>query len=305
MADRVSYAMMMMCIGIVTIAASDIAIKFFAAQLSMWQVLLMRSSVALLLLAPLWRKAYLQHLPTLMLRSAFMGMSYIAFMVALGLLPIATVAGSFFSAPLFVVILSAFWAREHVGPWRWGSVALGFVGVLMVLRPDEFQWSALIAVLAALFYALCQTFTRLHCQHIPAVSLSLWLSVVFWVMGALGMIVMLSLPAPESASFWHREPAWLDATGYVLMVAVGLASVLMHFALASAYQNAPSSLIAPLEYLYLPMIVVGGWLAFGESPDTMTLAGLAVIIVSGLIIAWREQVHWKRARRMSVPGNEA
>jgi len=73
------------------------------------------------------------------------------------------------------------------------------------------------------------------------------------------------------------------------LIAIAVASVVMHFSIAAAYQNAPATLVAPLEYLYLPIAIMGGYLFFDEKPNSIGLIGVVIVIAAGVIIAWRER----------------
>nr|CAA6830928.1 MAG: Unknown protein [uncultured Thiotrichaceae bacterium] len=78
-----------------------------------------------------------------------------------------------------------------------------------------------------------------------------------------------------------------------MLIAVAIGSLAMHFSLAAAYQNAPASLVAPLEYLYMPLAILGGYVFFDEIPHATAIVGIVIIISAGLIIAWRERVSGK------------
>ena len=109
------------------------------------------------------------------------------------------------------------------------------------------------------------------------------------VAGLFGLLVLIAMPVVDNPGFLTRPTTLVAWDKMIVLVIIAAASLLMHFALAAAYQNAPGSLVGPLEYLYLPIAVIGGYLFFDEIPKLSALVGIAIIITAGLIIAWREQ----------------
>lgn len=296
--DRIGFAITMAIAGTLTIASTDLTTKWLTSDLSLWQLQFMRSAfgiVFLLLLLILLRKLpsiRMINTKAVILRSLLMTASYLAFFTALAVLPIAVVAGGYFSAPLFMVLLASLMLKERIGIWRLSSVLVGFAGVVLIVQPDPatFDLMSVLPVICAFFYALTQVFTRKYCKHENPVAMSFWLTAVFLVSGILGVMGLALLPEVPEPDFLTRPLISLPMVALLVLVAVSIGSVAMHFALAAAYQNAPASLVSPLEYLYLPAAIVGGYLFFDEVPNAMALAGTVIIIMAGLTIAWRERL---------------
>ncbi len=297
-ADRTTLAIALAMLGILAITFADIATKWISTDISLWQLLAMRSVVGLVLILPLLLLSRrlsalrVKNLRTLAIRTLIMCVTYVLFFSSLGSLPLAVVAGAFFAAPLFMVILSVFMLEESVGIWRILSVLSGFFGVILILRPDSADSSLamLLPVAAGFCYALAQVYTRKYCKQEDPLAISYWLTFTFMLMGLSGMLAVYWL-ADGSATHFLNHPAVTTALMPTLIItAIGISSLLMHFSMAAAYQNAPASLIAPLEYMYLPLAVIGGMIWLDETPSASALIGIAVIITSSLIIAWRERV---------------
>ena len=297
--DRTRFGIGMALLGTTTIASSDLATKWLTADLSLWQLQSMRSLFAILLLLPLLlvsRKLSAIHVKNpkmVMIRSLLMTACYIFFFGSLAVIPIALVAGGFYCAPLFIVLLSWFMLKENIGLWRLTSVVSGFIGVLLILQPTSsaFEWVLILPVICGFLYAMTQVVTRKYCKDEDPLALSFWLTVAFFISGLTGVLVLLSLPTMTSPDFLTRPAIILNWDKTLVLVVIAAASLLMHFALAAAYQNAPGSLVGPLEYLYLPIAVIGGYFFFDEVPELSALIGIFIIISAGLIIAWREQKH--------------
>ncbi len=294
--DHTGFAISMILLGTLIVTASDLIAKSVIPYVSVWQLLFLRSILGLSLLFPfLFFLKKLKSIQTLnlkavLLRSSLMSATYLCFYTALANIPIALVAGAFFCGPFFMVLLSRFMLGEKFGVWRSFSLFAGFIGVLLILQPNslEFEPLLLLGLVSAFFYALTQVVTRKYCKNEKPIALSYWLAITFLVTGLVGMIVLWFLPSLSGESFFSRPSGTLPLLPFLLLCFMSVCSIAMHFALSAAYQNAPSSLIAPLEYLYLPLAMLGGYFFYDETPNLTAIVGIAIIILAGLIVAWRK-----------------
>lgn len=302
--DRTGFAIAMIIFGTFTVACSDLATKWLTDNLSLWQLQSMRSifgiSFLLIVLFAINKISSLKvvNVEAVLIRSLIMTFTYLTFFTSIAMLPIAMVAGGFFSGPLFMVVLASVMLKEKIGLWRLTSAIVGFIGVLLILQPDVSQFEPMIflPVVCGFFYALTQAYTRKHCKNEDPLAISFWLTMMFLLSGLIGLIVLSFLPAFADPGFLSRPLVALPMPQLLTLLGVAVASVVMHFSIAAAYQNAPATLIAPLEYLYLPLAIVGGYLFFDETPNAITLVGVFIVIAAGIIIAWRE-------RKMSQQSN--
>ena len=166
---------------------------------------------------------------------------------------------------------------ERVGPRRWAAIGVGFIGVLIVVRPGfgGFQWSFLIPIVMAALYAVYQILTRMIGGVDRPITSLLYPTVIGTTLGA--------LPMP----FVWVTPTWQDI-GIGLLV--GLASTMGQWVVVLAYRYADASVLAPFTYSQLIWATAGGRAVFGALPDRWTLAGAGLIIASGLYTAHRERV---------------
>ena len=295
--DRTGFAVAMVIFGTSTVACSDLATKWLTSNLSLWQLQSMRSvfglTFLLLILLVIGKLSSLKviNIEALVIRSLLMTFTYLAFFTALAILPIAMVAGGFFSGPLFMVVLASVMLKEQIGIWRITSAVGGFIGVLLVLQPDPSQLDPMLflPVLCGFVYALTQVYTRKHCKNENPLAISFWLTFMFLQSGLLGLIVLSFIPTVPDPGFLTRPLVVLPTTQLLALIAIAAASMVMHFSLAAAYQNAPATLVAPLEYLYLPIAIAGGYIFFDETPNNLALVGVVIVITAGIIIAWRER----------------
>lgn len=195
---------------------------------------------------------------------------------ALTYLPLAEAATIGFAAPLFSVALSALVLGEKVGRHRWGAVALGFAGVLIVTRPGGSHLPGIglgLALLAALGSAAV-TITLRQIGRTEATP-----TIVLWFTCFSMAVTGLSLPVSGHA---HDGATW------AILIALGLFGGLGQLFLTSALRFAPVSVVVPFDYSQLIWAVLLGWLLFDTHPAASTWAGAALIVASGLYAVYRE-----------------
>jgi drug/metabolite transporter (DMT)-like permease len=207
--------------------------------------------------------------------------SAIFIILALRRMPMAESSAISYVSPALITILAVPVLGETVGWRRWTAVAVGLLGVLVVVRPGTaaFQPAGLFAVACALCWAIASVVTRKISGSERATTTLLWSAVV-------GLIV-LSAMLPGVA-VWPRP-------GELAMgLALGMIASTGQYLMVLAYRHAGASLLAPFSYLQLIWATVLGWLVFGAWPDGFTLLGAAIIVVSGIYMVGRERA--KKAR---------
>jgi len=198
---------------------------------------------------------------------AFAGLTY---------LPLAEAATIGFAAPFFSVALSALVLGEPVGRHRWSAVALGFAGVMIVMRPGSSHLPAIglaFAILAALGTAAVTITLRQIGRTEATPTIVLWFTL--FSMAVTGLL----LPVYGQAH---------DARTWAILLALGLFGGMGQLFLTSALRFAPVSVVVPFDYTQLIWAVLLGWLLFDTRPATSTWAGAALIVASGLYTVFRE-----------------
>ncbi len=195
---------------------------------------------------------------------------------ALNYLQLAQTSAITFSNPLIVCVLSPWLLGERVGLRRWLAVIVGFIGVLIIVRPGTagFHWAMTASVLSALCGALYQIATRHVGLHDQALTSLFYMTLT----GALGAV-------PLALVDWQTPQSWQ----WGLLGLAAIFGTAGHFMLTEAHRRAPASVLAPFVYTQIiPMIAIG-FLVFGDIPDRWTLAGGLVVIASGLYVLYRER----------------
>lgn len=218
-------------------------------------------------------------------RGALLGSATIMFFTSLSVLPIAEAAAIGFVMPLFLALLAVPMLKERLDPGGLGAILVGLSATLVIVRPGSalFTVYALLPVGTALANALYQILTRRIAGVEPP------LTSLFY--GALVGTVMFSFVVPfhwaTPASAWH----------WPLLVVMGLLASVGHFTLIRAFDYAPVGMLAPFAYSYLVWGVVLGLAVFGDFPDGLSFAGMAVIVASGLYLANRQRLAIRRSTR--------
>lgn len=212
-----------------------------------------------------------------LVRSVFLLGATGFFFTAISRMPLASASAIMFVAPIVVTALSMPLLGERVGPHRWASVVVGFIGALVIIRPgtEAMEPAALLAFGGACSYALYQITTRKLAGIDPPMTTLVYSASV----GAL--LSTLFVPVVWVA------PSWL---GWGSFVGLGLIGGVSHFTLIKAFQNAPAATVTPFGYSSLIWATLLGFLVFGDLPDGWTVLGALIIAASGLYIVHRERV---------------
>jgi drug/metabolite transporter (DMT)-like permease len=293
--DRVFLSAAAIIFAVFLMAMQDAIVKLASVDLSLWQIFVLRSAIALPALAvvttlrrdtgTMWRDAFGFWL---FLRATLLTAMYVSLYASIPVLPLATLAAGFYTGPLFIAVLSAWTIGEPVRRMQWLALLIGFVGVLLILRPGSgvFTWLVLLPVLSGFFYALAAVLTRSRCRKRSPVTLAISLNVVLLMAGAVASLALVPWrPAmTEAAPFLLGNWAAMDAAAWVLVFVLAVLIVGIGVGLAAAYQSAPPATVATFDYSYLVFSAIFGILLFGEVPGLQTLAGMGLIAGAGLLV---------------------
>lgn len=280
---------------------NDTTIKFLSGDYALHQVVLIRSSLALIFLlafiAPLtggWRQLRTRRLPTHLLRGLFVVFANMMFFMGLAAMPIAEATAVFFVAPLVITVFSVIFLGEQVGVHRWGAVAVGLIGTLFIVRPGaaSFQIAALLPMAAAIGYASLHVLTRRLGTTDSAAAMAFYIQITVIAASCLFGLVFGSgrFSGSSDASLHFLTRAWggLEMADLRFFLLLGVSSSLGGFLISQAYKLCEAGLAAPFEYVAMPLSILWGWLVFGEWPHKVSWIGIALILGAGLYLAARE-----------------
>lgn len=283
------------------LSMQGVAVKWIGGNYSVMEIVLFRSFIALPCTILLYRLEGGRGWPSTQqrtfeyVRGVFLFLSYTTAVMGLAALPLAELEAIRSSAPLVITLLSVLMLGEKVGLRRWMALAVGFIGVLLIVRPGSatFNLGSVFVLLAVLFYALNVILTRKLQTTDSSATMSYYSSLVYlaaaFILSPLAIFIGEIPNAHPSIAFLLR--AWVIPTLVDLVIMFGLGLVWaggMYF-IARAYSSAPASVIAPFEYVSLPINVLWGLLIWHEIPTWLTWVGAFLTIGSGLFVLYRDR----------------
>jgi len=281
----------LMLLADLLLSSMDGVAKWVMANHTVAQMMFVRGLfVALLMMPAIARSGGFRALRTRRpwghaLRAGLAVLAILSFFGALRDLPLATVVAISFGAPLFMTALSVPVLREHVGPHRWGAIAVGLVGVLVIVRPGAegaLTGAALLALVSSVFFAGSMVTVRWLARTETDLVLMFWQNT--------GMVVVLGLVA----AFDWRPMSWNDLALIGVMAILILAG---QWCTIRAFRVAPVGVVAPFQYGELLWATLIGWFVWAELPGAHVWWGAAIVAASGLYVIWREGRH---ARKKAV-----
>ncbi len=288
-----------LCAGLGLFSVQDLILKLLSGSYPLSQAMVFRSLTAMPLIFLLTyqeggpARLFTPGTRAMILRGLVMFTAYAAYYLALPALPLATTVALYFSAPLFITVLSVFLLRETVAWHRWLAVLGGFGGVVLMVRPggNLFEWAALLSVVSGLSYGLSMVMARQMGTRETAAAMAFWGNFVFLAIALLMAFAFgdgrFAGDVHPSLAFLLRGWVWPSALDAALMCGCGVIAALGLTLLTQAYRIADANAVAPFEYTAMLWGVIWGWFFFAEWPDTIAWLGIAIIMAAGLAVVWR------------------
>jgi len=270
-------ALFLLVIGNLAASLSDVAVKLIEGGISPFQYMFVRQLASLLLILPFYLrqqpdKRSLKQAPITILRAHLILIGSGCMMVAVTHLPLATANAVFYAAPILMLPLSILFLNEHPPLRKILLTCFGFLGVLVVLRPDHFHWAALFALGTASTLAMFNILVR-KLPSEQSVVTTLWWTTLF----------SLPISAILAGVYWQsitwQELALVIASAVCILSYNGLAVL--------AYQKAPAGEIALAEYSGLVFVTLFGIWWFDEIPDWLTVVGIIMIVLP--LLPWNKR----------------
>ena len=293
--DNLKLAVIAILSACFALSLGDALIKQQSTSFVIWQIFVMRSVIVIpfLIYFVRIRSCEIPIKPEragwTLLRSMILVLMWIFYFAALPHIELATAAAAYYTLPIFITLFAAIFLDEAITAKGWIAVLLGFIGTLLILRPqaDDFDAYSLLPIAAAVCYAGAMILTRSKCRHEKPAVLGLWLNLCFVIVGTFALLVLfLWNPDGETIKInpfllGEWTPMWLDEWRImaILAIAILVGSVSAEF----AYQNGPSSIIATFDFAYVAFAVVWGFLLFDEIPQPLVASGIILIVIAGTI----------------------
>ena len=289
MSDNLRGALLM-ALAMAGFALEDMFIKLLADALPVGQILVFLGIGGAVLFGLIAHHKGQQMLspalltPALLLRNTAEMVGTIGFVLSFVLASLATASAILQAAPLCVTLGAVLFLGEKVGWRRWSAIAVGFFGVLLIVRPGMagFEPAALFAVIGVLGLAGRDLATRVIPREVSSYQISSW---AFAMIVPAGIFLMLAM---------DHTPVIPDLLQLVTLCAALGVGVLSYYALVASMRVGELSFVTPFRYTRMLFALIVAILVFEERPDTLTLLGAAIIVGAGLFTLWRET---KRPRK--------
>ena len=272
---------------------NDAIVKHVSESLAGAQLIVIRGAFATMLLlgiaqamgllrGPQSRAREIFHRPV-MIRSALDAAATLVYLTALFHLPLANATAINMATPLFLALLAVLWLGERIGPARWLAIGLGFVGVILIVQPkaDGFNGYSLLCLFGTLLHAARDLFTRKIDAALPSILITLGTAVTVTILAGLISV----------AQGW--QPVTAAQVGLLAAASVFLSAA--YFLLIRAMRAGEISLIAPFRYSALLIALVIGAVVWGETPNLLAWAGIALLLGAGVYMLVNERSRLRAA----------
>lgn len=288
------HAALFILAGMMTLGVSDNFVPFIADTSSLWQFHLVRGGMVLSILcsAALLLKSDIRpkRFWPVFGRSAAIALSMLIYFGCIPIMPIGVVVAGLFTSPLFVLLISVLFLGQKVGPWRVLAVLIGFVGAVMVIRPDPSALDplAFLPVLAGLLYAISAVAVRAWCEEESTSTLTVMFFAMLVFFGVVGVLVF---PSEGQGAAGFATRGWMPMTwhNFAWYVAQAIGAAIGIVCLFRAYQIGEASKVAVYEYSMLVFASFWAWVIWGQTVTALGLLGMVLIFVAGAIIAIRSE----------------
>jgi drug/metabolite transporter (DMT)-like permease len=289
--DNIALAVGAILVTVFALSLGDALIKQVSAGFVLWQIFVVRSllAVPVLLLVILVFAKNASLIPIQLgwtsVRSLMLVFMWIAYYVSLPHLQLSVAAAAYYTLPLFITLFSAVFVGERISKLGWLAVVIGFLGVLLILRPkaEEFNAYALLPLVSAMLYALAMILTRTKCQTEHPLTLSLVLNIYFVLTGVIAAVMISVFVGPDRNGFLLAPWTPMEAEQWTAMCLLAAAILIGSIGAAIAYQKGPSSMVGTFDFAYVGFAVLWGLVFFAEVPDIVSIAGMLMIVAAGVL----------------------
>ena len=304
-------AVSFLLLGILGISINDTIIKFLSDAYALHQLVFIRGIFGLLIIVPPVLVRYgIAALRTTRpsvhaLRGLLIVLANLTFFAGLASLPLAEASAVVFVSPVLITTFSHYFLGERIGVWRWSAVVIGLIGMICVVQPfgAQLELAFLWPLAAAVCYAGFTVTTRYLGRTEGVPSLAIYSIVSFLVVSvAMGLLVgdgSFANTGNPNLEFLLRAWRWPDSDDLGLIAVIGLLSTVIAIAMSAAYRVAEASFLAPFEYANLPLVLLWGFLIFGDFPNAFALFGMVLIASGGMIMIFRERAKGRTAKSSS------
>lgn len=293
--DNIPLAIAVILLTVLALSLGDALIKQTSASFVLWQIFVLRSIIAIPVLLAIIRFRYpwIPLKPRVIgwtsLRSLMLTLMWVIYYASLPHLELSIAAAAYYTLPIFITLFSAFFAGEKVGSAGWLAISLGFIGVVLILKPaaGDFNFHALLPLISAILFALSMILTRTKCRDENPLVLSMALNISFIVIGLVASLLVLPIKGLglDLSAYTFLVGPWttMGTNEWIAIALLATAILVGSVGAAVAYQTGPSSIVATFDFAYVGFASIWGLIFFGEFPDAMALVGMIMIVGAGIL----------------------
>lgn len=287
--DRLTLAVSSIILTVFALSLGDALIKMTSGSFVIWQIFVLRSLILLPVLGCLAFSLGSLRVPAAIgwvaLRSLMLIAMWVCYYLSLPKLSLSAAAAAYYTLPIFITLFSAIFIGDGISKTGWFAVVLGFLGVLLILRPKagDFNTYALLPLISAMLYAAAMIVTRTRCRDEHPLSLSLALNIGFIVVGGVAAAIILLLPMQLRQGFLLSPWTPMGKAEWISMGLLAAAILIGSVGAAIAYQNGPPAMIGAFDFAYVGFAVIWGILFFNEAPDLIASIGMIMIVGAGVL----------------------
>lgn len=290
-ADKMPFAVGTIVFTVLALSLGDALIKFTSNTFVIWQLFVVRSAIAIPLLycylvvkapsALQWPSKFLWTAA----RSLILVAMWISYYLSLPHLQLSVAAATYYTLPIFITLFSAAIIGDKISRLGWIAVFLGFLGVLLILRPNagDFNWFAIPPLFSAILYASAMILTRTKCRAEHPIILSLALNITFVAVGSIAAILIELFASGTREGFLLAAWVEMGQTQWIAMALLAVSILIGSVGTAIAYQNAPPAVIGTFDFAYVGFAVLWGIVFFTEIPDGISIFGMMLIVMAGIM----------------------
>ena len=282
--------------ALLSFSVSALAIRELGKQLTTFEILSIRSGAGLLVLLvlvaarpALRRELAPRYIGFHLARNTTHFVGQFSWALAVTLLPFATVFALEFTTPAWVALLAALVLGERMTKSRFGSVTLGFLGVLVIVRPGlaSFQPNALLVLFAAFMFAISLIVTKQLTNRVSTFAIIFWMNLMQLPMALAWPGVLAATGGPSLFVFR------LGSDLLIPTLALGVVGLTSHYCLTQAFRSGDATVVVPLDFVRIPLIALIGWMFYGEALNGFVFAGAGLIICG---VLWNLLAESRRSR---------
>ncbi|MEE9333774.1 MAG: DMT family transporter [Granulosicoccaceae bacterium] len=269
-------------------ASMHACVRYLSGDLHPFEIAFFRNLLGVLILIPFAIKAgtsvlKTQHFNLHLIRASFNVVAMLVFFYALSITPLALVQALSFTAPLFTTILAVFFLGEIVRLRRWAAIIVGFIGVLIILRPgvEPIQLGAVLVMCSAAIWAMTMIVIKKLSNTDSALTITLYVSLFLTLFSFLPALI-----------FWE----WPEGVQWLWLLAIALLGTSGQLCLAKAFSYADATLVLPIDFAKIIWGALFGYWFFAEAVDSLTWLGAIIVFGGACYLAWRERQLEKDSR---------